>query len=103
MIPLFITDLGEVSDQTTLVDHVFAFYQGLMGSEGDPRAFSLSPHIWPEGKKISGAENLALELTFSPEKLHEVLFNVKQDLAPGPNGFNVLSFKRFWGSFKGHP
>jgi hypothetical protein len=49
-----ITDLGEDSDQTTLVDHVFAFYQDLMGSEGDPRAFSVSPHIWPEGKRSQG-------------------------------------------------
>jgi hypothetical protein len=47
-------------------------------------------------------ENLALELTFTPEELDEVLSIMKPDSAPGPDGLQVVFFKRFWGILRGH-
>jgi mannosylglycoprotein endo-beta-mannosidase len=52
-------------------------------------------------KRISAGENLALELTFTPDELDEVLSSMKQDTAPGPDGLPVAFFKHLWGSLKG--
>jgi hypothetical protein len=35
-IPRLITDQGEVDDQKDLLEHIYAFYQGLMGTKGEP-------------------------------------------------------------------
>jgi hypothetical protein len=85
-----------------MVEHVYQFYQGLMGSGGgETRVFSLSPQLWDEHQQISDEENGHLELTFTPEELDEVLLSMKVDSAPGPDGLPVLFFKRFWGTLKG--
>jgi hypothetical protein len=52
-------------------------------------------------KRISAGENLALELTFTPDELDEVLSSMKHDTAPGPDGLPMAFFKHFWGSLKG--
>jgi hypothetical protein len=36
-----------------------------MGAPGEPRAFLLSPNLWPEAARISGEENSELERTFT--------------------------------------
>jgi hypothetical protein len=69
---------------------------------GEDRVFSLASDLWEGGKRISDEENLALELTFTPEELDEVLLSMKPDSAPGPDGLRVLFFKRFWGILRGH-
>nr|XP_051197209.1 uncharacterized protein LOC127310588 [Lolium perenne] len=99
-IPRLITDHGEIEDQTDLMKHVYDFYIGLMGSSGEERVFSLAPNLWGEEKRVSPAENLALELTFTQEELDEVLLSMKTDTAPGPDGLPVSFFKRFWGTLR---
>jgi hypothetical protein len=84
------------------MEHVYDFYRGLMGAPGEDRVFSLASDLWERGKRISEGENLALELTFTPEELDEVLLSMKPDSAPGPDGLPVLFFKRFWGILRGH-
>jgi hypothetical protein len=49
LIPRLITDAGGVSEQRVLVDHIYEFYQGLMGAEGEERVFSLAPDLWDTG------------------------------------------------------
>jgi hypothetical protein len=100
-IPRLITDQGEVDDQKGLLEHIYAFYQGLMGSVGEPRRFALAPNLWDVDQQISDRENRELELTFTPEELDEVLLSMKPDSAPGPDGFPVLFFKKFWGILRG--
>jgi hypothetical protein len=99
-IPRLITDTGEVTEQVELVEHVYHFYQNLMGSAGETRAFSLAPDLWPQNKRISDAENGELEVTFTPEELDAVLADMKPDSALGPDGLPVLFFKKFWGILK---
>jgi hypothetical protein len=101
MIPRLITSQGEISDQPAMVEHVYQFYQGLMGSAGETRVFSLSAGLWEEHQRISNEENGLLELTFTTEELDEVLHSMKVDSAPGPDGLPVIFFKRFWGILKG--
>jgi mannosylglycoprotein endo-beta-mannosidase len=100
LIPRLITDTGEVSEQRLVMKHVYNFYGNLMGSQGEARLLS-HPELWPEEKKLSAEENEALSITFSPEELDAVLESMKLDSAPGPDGFPVTFFKRFWGTLKG--
>jgi hypothetical protein len=101
MIPRLITDAGEVSEQQDLVEHIYEFYQGLMGSVGEDRVFSLAQDLWPDDRRVSEEENLGLELTFTPEELDEVLAGMKPDSAPGPDGLPVAFFRKFWENLKG--
>jgi hypothetical protein len=75
-------------------------YQGLMGSKGEERVFSLGPDLWDEEQRISAEENWGLEITFTAVELDEVLASMKPDSAPGPDGFPVAFFKRFWGTLR---
>jgi hypothetical protein len=93
-IPRLITEGGEVNEPRALMEHVYQFYQGLMGAVGEDRVFALGPDL-------SGEENWGLEITFTAEELDEVLSSMKPDSAPGPDGLPVLFFKRFWGILRG--
>jgi exonuclease III len=70
MIPRLRVDGGEIDDQKDLMDHIYQFYSGLMGSRGEERAFSLAPDLWAEPAKISPEENLSLELTFTSDAIY---------------------------------
>jgi mannosylglycoprotein endo-beta-mannosidase len=98
MIPRLITETGEVSEQRQVMEHVYEFYDNLMGTQGDTRAFSLHSELWPAGMRLSEEENNALSLTFTLHELDEVLASMKPDSTPGPDGFPVTFFKRFWES-----
>jgi hypothetical protein len=99
MIPRLLTDDGELTAQEDMMGHVYQFYEGLMGTVGEERAFSLVHDLWPE-EKISEDENMALELTFTREELDKVLAGMKLDSAPGRDGLPVLFFKKFSGTLK---
>jgi hypothetical protein len=66
LIPRLITDVGEIDDQRALMEHIYGFYQGLMGTKGEPARFSLGLNLWDEEHRISEGENRELELTFTP-------------------------------------
>jgi hypothetical protein len=100
-IPRLITEGGEVDERRALMEHVYQFYQGLMGAVGDDRVFALGPDLWGDDQKTSAGENWGLEITFTAEELDEVLSSMKPDSAPGPDGLPVLFFKRFWGILRG--
>ena len=84
--------------QRDILEHVYSFYQELMGAVGEERAFLLGPNLWPVAKCISMGENLELERTFTGEELDEVLLGMKADSAPGPDGLPVAFFQKFWES-----
>jgi hypothetical protein len=101
MIPHLITVTGEVSGLNLVLEHVYNLYSNLMGSQGETRMFALHPELLPVVKRISEEENDALCLTFTAEELDEVLDSMKPDSEPGPDGFPMTFFKRFWGTLKG--
>jgi hypothetical protein len=72
-----------------------------MGAEGEPRALSLSSQLWPVDKMISAGENLALELTSTPDELDEVLSSMKQDTPPGPGRSACGALQAFLGKLEG--
>jgi hypothetical protein len=80
--------------------HVYDYYQQLMGSAGEARAFTLAQNLWPASKCISDSENTELERSFTLEELDEILHDMKIDSAPGPDGLPVAFFQRFWGTLR---
>ena len=62
---------------------------------------SLAHDAWPADKQISEEENWELERTFTAEELDLVLEGMNPDSAPGPDGFPVLFFRKFWEVLKG--
>ena len=73
------SEQGELSDQTAIMGHVYDYYRQLMGSAGEARAFTLAHDLWPSSKRVSDAENLELERSFTLEELDAVLHDMKVD------------------------
>jgi hypothetical protein len=65
------------------------------GRGGEDMVFLLAPNLWLDEKRVSVEENREMELTFTSEKLDEVLASMKPDSAPGPDGLPVALFKKF--------
>jgi exonuclease III len=86
---------GPITDKRLIQEHVYDFYRHLMGSN-DTRVCSLDPGAWGEEARVSEAENAEVMRTFSEEELDSLVQETKSDMAPGPDGFPVQFFKKFW-------
>lgn len=53
-------------------------------------------NIW-RGK----GSDVQLEEKFTEEEIKEVLWGLAPNKAPGPNGFSIMFYKRFWRFVKG--
>jgi hypothetical protein len=95
-----VSDQGIIADTRGLQEHIYEFYHNLMGAEGENRILSLAHNTWDAGKLILEYENNGLMLLFSGEEIDEVLKSMKVDTTPGPDGFPVMFFKKFWSLVK---
>jgi hypothetical protein len=80
---------------------VTEYYKKLFGSVPAPD-IHLSEDVWPEGRKISSAENEALTADFSDEEIEETIKELKNNTAPGPDGMPVAFYKEFLDRVKPH-
>jgi hypothetical protein len=46
-----------VAEQKALTEHIYGFYQGLMGAKGEPHQFAMAHNLWDEDNQISEGEN----------------------------------------------
>ena len=93
LIPHLHSDMGVISEQRDLQDHIYSFYWDLMGSKGNKGMLLLDPNTWPGCRLVSREENDSLAITFLPKELDMVLADMKPDSAPGLDEFPVLFFK----------
>jgi hypothetical protein len=56
---------------------------------------SLGPSFWPKTSIVSESDSIDLIKEFSMEEIKEVVFGMKENSAPGPNGYGVVFFKKF--------
>lgn len=68
--------------------------------------FSSEPRLRPKVRctnlaKLSQAQKLSLEAPFTEGEIWEVLKECDGNRAPGPDGFNLNFFKKFWPVIKG--
>jgi hypothetical protein len=87
------------NDPSKIQTAIYDFYRDLLGSEGN-RTCSLSPRTWPTTSQVSLEDNNQLMITFTETELDFIVREMKSDTAPGPDGFPVLFFKRFWPNVK---
>ena len=89
-----------VTDPSQIQEIIYAYYKDLFG-KGQPRKVSLMPGVWPSERKLSMADNEMLNRTFTEEEVKKSVFEMKENTAPGPNGFGVTFYKKCWNLIKG--
>ena len=90
---------GLLVSQADIVAHIYDFFLNLLGTD-EEKHLQLRVDFWGEEGRVSQAENDLLALTFSTEEIDEAVGAMKIDTAPGPDGWPVVFFRRFWPMFK---
>ncbi|KAK1650153.1 hypothetical protein QYE76_067958 [Lolium multiflorum] len=93
------SDNGTITDPKLIQQHIYEFYRNLLSASA-PRVCGLAPSAWGEEARVSDEENVGLECTFSEDELEAIVKDMKTDTAPGPDGFPMVFFKRFWPQVK---
>lgn len=82
-----------------LVDHITKFYKHLFGDSAD-WGVHLGNEFWDQEQKLIGQMATNLIEPFTEEEVKAVVFDMKTESAPGPNGFGACFFQAFWGTIK---
>ena len=90
----------EIRGQQNIIKHVVDFYKELFGHSSDT-LLNLGDNFWPVDLKVSMEDQIELVKKFEVEEIKRVIMEMKENSAPGPNGFGDLFFKRFWDLIKG--
>ena len=88
------TDLGTITEQQDIMDHVTQYYKGLFGPV-EPRQIFLGNHFWEEGRKVKEEDKDNLVKMFTQEEVRSAMMGMKKDAAPGPNRFGASFFIHF--------
>nr|XP_020177078.1 uncharacterized protein LOC109762617 [Aegilops tauschii subsp. strangulata] len=94
------SEQGLLLRQGDIMQHVYQFYIQLMGTCEPPLA-RLRTDLWGPSGRVSEAENEELCLAFTPREIDAAVHGMKSDTAPGPDGWPVAMFKRFWSLLQG--
>ena len=84
----------EVVEPGSLRDHITDYYKRLFGSE-DVADMHFDRDLWPSYQQIQQEENEFLTRPFSLEELDVVIKEMKNNTAPGPDGFQQNFSKHF--------
>jgi hypothetical protein len=93
------SEQGQLTNQEDIMAHIVQFYKQLFGGV-DVRHIKLSTNFWTEDRKLSEANSLCLIKAFSMEEIKQAIFDMKQEAAPGPNGYGASFLQHFWESIK---
>lgn len=99
MISVLETDGDTISDKQGLKEHIYGFYKQLFGPE--PRGqVRLADDFWAHKGGVSCEDNIKLTEPFTFSELENVVKSMKTNMAPGPDGFHIIFYKKFWGWLK---
>lgn len=84
-----------ITDSNMLKEHVTEFYKKLFG-EAQTADIHLEDTMWTSEQQISQEENDWLTRPFTLEELDTAIKEMKNNTAPGPDGFSIEFFKCFW-------
>ena len=98
-ITIMTSDDGEIRGQQEIIVHIVEFYKKLFGPN-EESGLVLGGNFWPECYKLS--ENMKRDLVkdFEFEEVKQVIMSLKENSAPGPNGFGPGFFKKCWEVYK---
>lgn len=80
--------------------HVIDFYKELFGKSADSQ-LRLGDDFWPLNFKVSVEDHEGLVKVFDIEEIKRVIMDMKENSAPGPNGFGLFVFRKFFDLIKG--
>ena len=89
------SEQGLLLRQEDISRHIYEFYINLMGTS-EAQGAGLREDVWEGSQRVLETENDELGLAFLPEEIDAALMGMKVDTAPGPDGWPVAMFKRFW-------
>lgn len=71
------------------------YYKSLFGIS-EPCQMLLNSEFWPQQLKVSEFDKANLVRDFDIQEIKGVIMNMKENFAPGPNGFGISFFRKFW-------
>ena len=90
---------GIVTDPRGIQNIIYKYYKQLFG-KGQARIVHLAGGAWAETGKLSPEDNIELTKPFSEEEVRKAIFDMKDNTAPGPDGFGVIFYKTCWSTIK---
>ena len=97
--PPLLRTVASSRESSPLQEHIYAYYRELLGSTA-PRHCGLAANTWGGPQVVSEEDNESLTRTFYEAELEAIVKEMKSDTAPGPDGFPVPFFKKYWGLVK---
>jgi hypothetical protein len=94
-------DSGQIiHGKNQLESYITEYYKRLFSSsEGEQ--FSMDESRKHDIPQVFAEENEALTAMFSEKEIKEIIFQIKHNKAPGPDGFPAEFFQTFWEVIKG--
>lgn len=84
-------DGQETVDPQCLKEHITNYYKQLFRSE-EVAGIHLDMGLWPANQRIQQRDNEFLTRPFTLEELDVTIKEMKNNIAPGPDGFSVEFF-----------
>lgn len=81
--------------QTQIKKEVREFYTKLMGTAAQ-ELLMVDKRVVERGPKLTAPQQQMLNAACSAQEVHEALFSMDSNKAPGVDGFNVYFFKKSW-------
>jgi hypothetical protein len=93
------TGRGRITEQRELVAHIEDFYKTLFGRE-ERGSLRLGSSTWRDKGRLNSEQKETLVRTFTMEEAERVRKEMRTETTPGPDGFPVIFYKKFWGVIK---
>jgi len=92
---------GEIRGQEEITKHIVAYYKDLFGPN-DECSQKLKPNFWADSQCLLEGERDNLVRPFTLKEIKDAVMDMKENSAPGPNGYGVIFFKKFWEMIEGN-
>jgi hypothetical protein len=89
------TERGRINEQRDLVAHIEDFYKTLFRREERGTARLASSTCLGKGR-LDSEQKERLVRSFTMEEAKRALKKMRTETTPGPNGFHVVFYKKFW-------
>lgn len=90
----------EITDREGIQNVICNYYKQLFGKQTEKKV-TMGVNTWGRSGRLTEEDNMLLTRPFTEEEIKEAVFSMKENSAPGPDGFGVIFYKRCWGVIKG--
>ena len=87
-------------DPAQIQSAIYTYYKKLFGIQ-PLRTVKLAERVWEDRGRLSSSDIDDLLRPFTEDEVKKVVFGMKENTAPGPDGFSVTFYKQCWEFVKG--